>query len=76
LAIATQLRFRHERLDDVQSTLLATGIALETLLRFVDDPRDSTFEGKVIDHRTGQIGSQTWNIDANCECADLASVFE
>jgi len=67
-AVATQLQFRHERLDDTQSTLLAAGIALESLLGYLDDPRRINFEGRVIDHRTGLIGPLTWPKDPACEC--------
>ena len=67
-AVSTQLQFRHERLDDTQSTLLAAGIALESLLGFLDDPRKLIFEGKTIDHRTGLIAPLTWAKDEGCEC--------
>ena len=67
-AVATQLQFRHERLDDSQSTLLAAGVALESLLNFLDDPRKLHFEGRTIDHRTGLIAPLTWPQDENCEC--------
>jgi hypothetical protein len=67
-AVATQLQFRHERLDDTQSTLLAAGIALETLLSFLDDPRRISFEGKRIDHRTGLIAPLAWPKDQTCAC--------
>jgi hypothetical protein len=67
-AVATQLQFRHERLDDSQSTLLAAGIALESVLSFLDDPRKMHFNGKTIDHRTGLIAPLTWSSDQECEC--------
>ena len=66
--IATALQFRHERLDDAQATLLATGIALESVLNFLDDPRKSSFEGRTIDHRTGRIAAATWGFDDKCQC--------
>jgi len=67
-AMATQLQFRHERLDDSQSTLLAAGVALESVLSFLDDPRKLHFEGRRIDHRTGLIAPLTWAQDQQCEC--------
>jgi hypothetical protein len=70
-AVATQLQFRHERLDDSQSTLLAAGIALESLLSYVDDPRKINFDGKTIDHRTGLIAPLTWLKDSDCECGSV-----
>ncbi len=69
--LATQLQFRHERLDDSQASLIAMGVSLELLLGYLDDPRNLGFEGKVIDHRTGQIRSNGWPKDPLCECASV-----
>ncbi len=66
--MATQLQFRHERLDDSQASLIAMGIALELLLGYLDDPRNLRFEGKVIDHQTGQLRANGWRKDPSCEC--------
>lgn len=67
--MATQLQFRHERLDDSQASLIAMGMALELLLSYLDDPRSKRFEGKIIDHKTGQIRSHAWSKDPLCECS-------
>ncbi|MEY4348816.1 MAG: hypothetical protein RL719_113, partial [Actinomycetota bacterium] len=67
--MATQLQFRHERLDDSQASLIAMGMTLELLLGYLDDPRTSRFEGKIIDHKTGQIRSNVWSKDPLCECS-------
>ncbi len=72
--MATQLQFRHERLDDSQATLIAMGITLEALLAHLDDPRSSRFEGKIVDHQTGSISSTSWKLDPMCECAKPNSV--
>lgn len=67
--MATQLQFRHERLDDSQASLIAMGMALELLLGYLDDPRLGRFEGRLIDHKTGQILQNTWPRDPQCDCA-------
>jgi len=67
--MATQLQFRHERLDDSQASMIAMGIALESILRFLDDPRGGSFEGKTVDHKTGQIRSNSWQRDPQCDCS-------
>lgn len=71
--LTTQLQFRNDRLDDTQSTLLATALALEKILAFIDDSRKTEFEGSLIDQRSGQIMKLQWPIDATCECQDLTA---
>lgn len=72
--LATQLQFRHERLDDSQASLIAMGMALELILGYLDDPRTSRFEGKIIDHQTGQIRTNSWQKDPLCECVSATEI--
>jgi len=67
-ALASQLRFRKERLDDSQTSLLCAGFALEKCLRFLDARQPPDFEAHTIDHRTGLVQLQTWQKQAACGC--------
>jgi hypothetical protein len=50
------------------------GVALELLLGYLDDPRTLRFEGKVIDHQTGQIRTNSWAKDPLCECMSATEI--
>ena len=67
-AISSQLRFRKERLDDSQTSLLCAGFALEVLVRHLDARKPVTFEGKGIDHRTGLVRLESWKSSTECGC--------
>ena len=67
-ALASQLRFRKERLDDAQTSLLCAGFALEKTLRYLDARQPASFEGTAIDHRTGLVQLQTWQKQPHCGC--------
>jgi len=67
-ALASQLRFRKERLDDAQTSLLCAGFALEKSLRYLDAHQPTSFEATNVDHRTGLVQLQTWQKHPGCGC--------
>ncbi len=67
-ALASQLRFRKERLDDSQTSLLCAGFALEKSIRYLDSLQPSAFEAHEIDHRTGLVQLQNWPKHPACGC--------
>ncbi len=67
-ALASQLRFRKERLDDAQTSLLCAGFALEKAIRYLDALQPATFESTTVDHRTGLVQLQTWQRQPECGC--------
>ena len=64
----TQLRFRTERLDDSQTALLCAGLALERTLSWVDSGAIGDNQATIIDHRTGRLKHEAWQIDSDCKC--------
>ena len=67
-ALASQLRFRKERLDDAQTSLLCAGFAIEKAIRYLDALQPATFEATTVDHRTGLVQLQTWQRQPDCGC--------
>ena len=67
-AMMTQLKFRTERLDDSQTALLCAGLALERTLSWVDSGAIGDNQSTVIDHRTGRLKHEVWQIDPECHC--------
>jgi hypothetical protein len=67
-AMMTQLKFRTERLDDSQTALLCAGLALERTLSWVDSGAIGDNQATIIDHRTGRLSHELWQIDPDCEC--------
>ena len=67
-AMMTQLKFRTERLDDSQTALLCAGLALERTLSWVDSGAIGDNQSTVIDHRTGRLRHEVWQIDPECHC--------
>jgi hypothetical protein len=72
-AMMTQLRFRTERLDDSQTALLCAGLALERTLSWVDSGAIGDNQSTVIDHRTGRLRHEVWQIDPDCHCQSTAA---
>ena len=72
-AMMTQLKFRTERLDDSQTTLLCAGLALERTLSWVDSGAIGDNEATIIDHRTGRLRHELWQIDPECQCQKTAA---
>lgn len=71
-AMMTQLKFRTERLDDSQTALLCAGLALERTLSWVDSGAIGDNQSTVIDHRTGRLRHEVWQIDPECHCQSTA----
>ena len=67
-AMMTQLKFRTERLDDSQTALLCAGLALERTLSWVDSGAIGDNQATIIDHRTGRLSQEVWQIDPDCRC--------
>jgi hypothetical protein len=67
-AMMTQLKFRTERLDDSQTALLCAGLALERTLSWIDSGAIGGNQATIIDHRTGRLRHETWQIDPDCQC--------
>jgi hypothetical protein len=67
-AMMTQLKFRTERLDDSQTALLCAGLALERTLSWIDSGAIGDNQATIIDHRTGRLSHELWQIDPDCEC--------
>jgi len=72
-AMMTQLKFRTERLDDSQTALLCAGLALERTLSWVDSGAIGDNQSTVIDHRTGRLRHEVWQIDPECHCQSTAA---
>ena len=72
-AMMTQLKFRTERLDDSQTALLCAGLALERTLSWVDSGAIGDNEATIIDHRTGRLRHELWQIDPECQCQKTAA---
>jgi hypothetical protein len=72
-AMMTQLKFRTERLDDSQTALLCAGLALERTLSWVDSGAIGDNQSTVIDHRTGRLTHEVWQIDPECHCQSTAA---
>lgn len=72
-AMMTQLKFRTERLDDSQTALLCAGLALERTLSWVDSGAIGDNQSTVIDHRTGRMRHEVWQIDPECHCQSTAA---
>lgn len=72
-AMMTQLKFRTERLDDSQTALLCAGLALERTLSWVDSGAIGDNQATIIDHRTGQLRHEVWQIDPDCDCQKTAA---
>ncbi len=71
-AMMTQLKFRTERLDDSQTALLCAGLALERTLSWVDSGAIGDNQATIIDHRTGRLRHEVWEIDPECQCQKTA----
>ncbi|MEY3662650.1 MAG: hypothetical protein RI919_166 [Actinomycetota bacterium] len=71
-AMMTQLKFRTERLDDSQTALLCAGLSLERTLSWVDSGAIGDNQSTVIDHRTGRLRHEVWQIDPECHCQSTA----
>ena len=67
-AMMTQLKFRTERLDDSQTALLCAGLALERALSWIDSGSIGDNQATIIDHRTGRLRRELWQIDPECQC--------
>ena len=67
-AMMTGLKFRSERLDDSQTALLCAGLALERTLSWIDSGAIGDNEATIIDHRTGRVSHEVWQIDPDCHC--------
>lgn len=72
-AMMTQLKFRTERLDDSQTALLCAGLALERTLSWVDSGAIGDNQATIIDHRTGRLRHELWQIDPECQCQKTAA---
>jgi hypothetical protein len=72
-AMMTQLKFRTERLDDSQTALLCAGLALERTLSWVDSGAIGDNQSTVIDHRTGRLKHEVWQIDPECHCQSTSA---
>ncbi|MEY4503063.1 MAG: hypothetical protein RLZZ576_317 [Actinomycetota bacterium] len=72
-AMMTQLKFRTERLDDSQTALLCAGLSLERTLSWVDSGAIGDNQSTVIDHRTGRLRHEVWQIDPECHCQSTAA---
>jgi hypothetical protein len=72
-AMMTQLKFRTERLDDSQTALLCAGLALERTLSWVDSGAIGDNQSTVIDHRTGRLRHEVWQIDPECHCQSTSA---
>jgi hypothetical protein len=72
-AMMTQLKFRTERLDDSQTALLCAGLALERTLSWVDSGAIGDNQATIIDHRTGRLSHEVWQIDPECQCQKTAA---
>lgn len=72
-AMMTGLKFRSERLDDSQTALLCAGLALERTLSWIDSGAIGDNEATIIDHRTGRVSHEVWQIDPNCQCQKTVS---
>lgn len=72
-AMMTQLKFRTERLDDSQTALLCAGLALERTLSWVDSGAIGDNQATIIDHRTGRLRHEVWQIDPECQCQKTAA---
>jgi hypothetical protein len=72
-AMMTQLKFRTERLDDSQTALLCAGLALERTLSWVDSGAIGDNQATIIDHRTGRLRHEVWQIDPACKCQKTAA---
>ena len=72
-AMMTQLKFRTERLDDSQTALLCAGLALERTLSWVDSGAIGDNQATIIDHRTGRLSHEIWQIDPDCQCQQAGS---
>ena len=72
-AMMTQLKFRTERLDDSQTALLCAGLALERTLSWVDSGAIGDNQATIIDHRTGLLKHEVWQIDPDCACQKTAT---
>ena len=72
-AMMTQLKFRTERLDDSQTALLCAGLALERTLSWVDSGAIGDNQATIIDHQTGRLRHELWQIDPECQCQKTAA---
>ena len=72
-AMMTGLKFRSERLDDSQTALLCAGLALERTLSWIDSGAIGDNEATIIDHRTGRVSHEVWQIDPDCQCQKTVS---
>ena len=72
-AMMTQLKFRTERLDDSQTALLCAGLALERALSWIDSGSIGDNQATIIDHRTGRLRHELWQIDPERQCQKTAA---
>jgi hypothetical protein len=73
-ALMAGLKFRTERLDDSQTALLCAGLVLERILSWVDSAAIGDNRSTIIDHRTGRLRHEVWQIDPDCQCQKSAGL--